>query len=129
MQLQLILATRERAAGALIDRPRSAGYFEIRRMSDYGTTAHGQSGCSYWAKRLISRPRIPRRIFTAVPGPEKLEAQSKFRRDRQGRVAGSQMAEQEVPQARSTPSAHLARSGSFCRKKPTPRRPGFAPSP
>jgi hypothetical protein len=33
MQLQSILATRERAAGALIDRPRSAGYFEIRRMS------------------------------------------------------------------------------------------------
>src|SRR5260370_24775072 len=36
-----------------------------------------------WTKRLISRPRIPRRIFTAVPGPEKPEAQSKFRRDRQ----------------------------------------------
>jgi hypothetical protein len=46
MQLQSILATRERAAGALIDRPRSAGYFEIRRMSDYGTTAHGE-------KRLV----------------------------------------------------------------------------
>src|SRR5216684_3283448 len=82
-----------------------------------------------WTRRLISRPRIPRRIFTAVPGPEKLEAQSKSRRDRQGRVAGSQMAEQEGPQARSTPCAHLARSGSVCRKKPTPRRPGFAPSP
>jgi hypothetical protein len=29
-----ILATQERAAGALIDRQRSAGFFEIRRMMD-----------------------------------------------------------------------------------------------
>src|SRR5258708_34202908 len=33
------MATQERAAGALIDSQRSAGYFEIRRMSGYGTTA------------------------------------------------------------------------------------------
>jgi hypothetical protein len=82
-----------------------------------------------WTKPLISRPRIPRRIFTAVPGPEKLEAQSKFRRDRQERVAVSQATEQEVPQARSTSSAHLARSRSLRRKKSTSRRPGFASSP
>src|SRR5882757_6619723 len=36
-----ISATQERAAGALINRQRSAGFFEIRRMRDYGTTAHG----------------------------------------------------------------------------------------
>src|ERR1700738_5288216 len=47
------------------------------------------------------------------------EAQLRFRRDRQGRVAGSQATEQEVPQARSTSSAHLARSGSLRRKKST----------
>jgi hypothetical protein len=41
MQLQSILATQERAAGALFERPRSAGYFEIRRMSGYGMTAWG----------------------------------------------------------------------------------------
>jgi hypothetical protein len=39
------LATRERAAGALIDRPRSAGYFEIRRMSGYGMAACGGYCC------------------------------------------------------------------------------------
>jgi hypothetical protein len=30
------LAAQKRAAGALIDRQRSAGYLEIRRMTDYG---------------------------------------------------------------------------------------------
>src|ERR1700730_9057044 len=45
MQLHSILATRERAAGALIDRPRSAGYFEIRRMSGYGMAACGGYCC------------------------------------------------------------------------------------
>jgi hypothetical protein len=39
MLLQSILATPERAAGALIDRQHSAGYLEIRRMSGYGTAA------------------------------------------------------------------------------------------
>jgi len=34
MQLQSILATQERAAGALTGRQRSTGYFEIRRMLD-----------------------------------------------------------------------------------------------
>jgi hypothetical protein len=36
-----ILATQERAAGALIDRQRSAGFFEIRRMNGYGMAAFG----------------------------------------------------------------------------------------
>src|ERR1700730_14309526 len=41
MQLQSSLATRDRAAGALIDRQRSAGFFEIRRMNGYGMAACG----------------------------------------------------------------------------------------
>jgi hypothetical protein len=36
-----ILATQERAAGALIDRQRSAGFFEIRRMNGHGMAACG----------------------------------------------------------------------------------------
>src|SRR5712675_2087372 len=98
-------------------------------MSDYGTTAHGAKRMLILTKPLISRPRIPLRIFTAVPGPEKLEAQSKFRRYRQGRVSVRQATEQEVPQARCTSFAYRAKSRSLRRKKSTSRRPGFASSP
>jgi hypothetical protein len=45
-----ILATQERTAGALIDRQRSAGFFEIRRMNGYGMAACG-------AKRPFIRKR------------------------------------------------------------------------
>jgi len=45
MQLQSILATRERAAGALIDLQRSVGYFEIRRMGGYGMPAIAERTC------------------------------------------------------------------------------------
>jgi hypothetical protein len=52
-----ILVTQERAAGALIDRQRSAGFFEIRRMTDYGMSvveakadrpAHNLSGKAHY---------------------------------------------------------------------------------
>src|SRR5258708_36107151 len=81
-----------------------------------------QSGCSYWTKRLISRPRIPRRIFTAVPGPEKLEAQSKSRRDRQGRVAAGEEAEGEGPQTPRATTPPLSRNRPLFPEKEQPHR-------
>src|SRR6267378_7426592 len=52
-----ILATQERAAGALIDRQRSAGFFEIRRMR---TMECGASGMTGRALAVISRSRRTR---------------------------------------------------------------------
>jgi hypothetical protein len=54
-----ILATQERAAGALIDHQRSAGFFEIRRMNVYGMAACGAKRpvrahlrAPFWSHRL-----------------------------------------------------------------------------